>query len=79
MASVHRMNHVGSWLRPQEVKDLRSKAVKGDISQEELRKQTDPFIAQVVKDQQKVGLQDISDGKPCFRKSECYKLSAASL
>lgn len=62
MASVHRMNHVGSWLRPQEVKDLRAKAVKGDISQEELRKQTDPFIAQVVKDQQKVGLKDISDG-----------------
>jgi len=57
------MNHVGSWLRPQEVKDLRSKAVKGDISQEELRKQTDPFIAQVVKDQQKVGLKDISDGE----------------
>ena len=77
--TVHRLNHVGSWLRPEAVKQLRQKAAKGDIEAADLRSQTDPHIAQVVKEQQKAGIKDISDGASLGGGSSCRHTKRADL
>jgi len=59
----HKNSHVGSWLRPQEIKESRQAVVEGKMSAAELRKIEDKNIADVVKAQQAVGLKDISDGE----------------
>ena len=60
---VHRATHIGSWLRPAEVKQARTKFFAGESSPEELRKVEDKNIAEVVKEQQKIGLKSVSDGE----------------
>ncbi|KAL7010346.1 hypothetical protein EMMF5_000369 [Cystobasidiomycetes sp. EMM_F5] len=60
-APVHRCSHVGSWLRPAEVKEQRTAFFEKKIGADELRKTEDKHIAQVVKEQQAAGLKDISD------------------
>jgi methionine synthase II (cobalamin-independent) len=60
---VHRATHIGSWLRPAELKEARAKFFAGDLKAEELKEVEKKNIAQVVKDQQKVGLKPISNGE----------------
>ncbi|KAK9899073.1 UROD/MetE-like protein [Cystobasidium minutum MCA 4210] len=61
--AVSRCSHVGSWLRPQSVKDARAAFAKGEINEQKLRELTDPAIAEVVEQQRKAGLKEISDGE----------------
>ena len=56
MASAHRVSHVGSWLRPAELKEQRTAFFQQKLSGEELRKSEDRFIADVVKEQQNANL-----------------------
>lgn len=58
---------VGSFLRPEELKIVREKFAKGEISEEELKKVEDREIEKLVKKQKEAGLKIISDGE--FRRS----------
>jgi 5-methyltetrahydropteroyltriglutamate--homocysteine methyltransferase len=58
-----RADHVGSLLRPPELLQAREKKQKGEISETELRQVEDRCIRQVVKMQEDIGLQGITDGE----------------
>ncbi len=58
-----RADHVGSLLRPKALHEARAKAKKGEIPAAELKKAEDQHIRDVVKLQQDVGLQSITDGE----------------
>jgi 5-methyltetrahydropteroyltriglutamate--homocysteine methyltransferase len=60
-------DHVGSLLRPAELRDARARCAAGEISAESLRAVEDRSIADVVKLQEDVGLQSITDGE--FRRT----------
>jgi 5-methyltetrahydropteroyltriglutamate--homocysteine methyltransferase len=62
-----RADHVGSLLRPAALKDARAKRAKGEISAAELKAVEDREIERVIKKQEEVGLQSITDGE--FRRS----------
>ncbi|MGE0799596.1 MAG: 5-methyltetrahydropteroyltriglutamate--homocysteine S-methyltransferase [Lautropia sp.] len=62
-----RADHVGSFLRPRYLLEAREQAASGAISKDELRKVEDRAIAEIVKFQQDVGLQSITDGE--FRRT----------
>jgi 5-methyltetrahydropteroyltriglutamate--homocysteine methyltransferase len=62
-----RYDHVGSFLRPQYLLEARARKAKGEITPEQLRKVEDQAIAEIVKFQQDVGLQSITDGE--FRRT----------
>jgi 5-methyltetrahydropteroyltriglutamate--homocysteine methyltransferase len=62
-----RADHVGSFLRPKRLLEARERKHKGEISAEELRKVEDDAISEIVKFQQDVGLQSITDGE--FRRT----------
>ncbi len=63
-----RADHVGSFLRPKFLLDAREQFfVKKEISAEQLRAVEDKAITEVVKMQQDVGLQSITDGE--FRRT----------
>jgi 5-methyltetrahydropteroyltriglutamate--homocysteine methyltransferase len=62
-----RADHVGSLLRPPAVKEVREKLAKGEIAPAELKAVEDREIERVVKKQEEVGLQSITDGE--FRRS----------
>ena len=62
-----RADHVGSWLRPQHLKDARERAQKGEIARERLRTIEDDAIRDVVRKQESIGLQSITDGE--FRRT----------
>jgi methionine synthase II (cobalamin-independent) len=62
-----RADHVGSFLRPKELLEARDKRARNQISKEELRKAEDAAIRDVVKFQEDVGLQGITDGE--FRRT----------
>jgi len=62
-----RADHVGSLLRPQALKDARVRRAKGEIAADELRAVEDREIGRVIKKQEEVGLQSITDGE--FRRS----------
>jgi len=62
-----RADHVGSFLRPKYLLDARDKKARGEISAAELRKVEDQAIAEIVKFQEDVGLQAITDGE--FRRT----------
>jgi 5-methyltetrahydropteroyltriglutamate--homocysteine methyltransferase len=62
-----RADHVGSFLRPPYLLEARSKKARGEISAEELRRVEDRAIAEIVKFQEDVGLQSITDGE--FRRT----------
>ena len=61
--SVFRADQVGSYLRPKVLLDARAQAAKGEITPEQLRAVEDKAIAEVVKFQEDVGLQSITDGE----------------
>ncbi|NUZ04836.1 5-methyltetrahydropteroyltriglutamate--homocysteine S-methyltransferase [Piscinibacter koreensis] len=62
-----RADHVGSFLRPKRLLEARERKHKGEISAEELRKVEDDAITEIVRFQQDVGLQSITDGE--FRRT----------
>jgi len=62
-----RADHVGSFLRPSYLLQAREQAARGLLQREALRKVEDRAIAEVVKMQEAVGLQSITDGE--FRRT----------
>ncbi len=58
-----RADHVGSFLRPKTVTDARAERAEGAIDAEELRQVEDEAIVKVVRQQEDVGLQGITDGE----------------
>ena len=62
-----RADHVGSLLRPAAVKEAREKRAKGQIDAAALKAVEDREIERVIKKQEEVGLQSITDGE--FRRS----------
>jgi 5-methyltetrahydropteroyltriglutamate--homocysteine methyltransferase len=62
-----RADHVGSFLRPKYLLDAREQKAKGEITAEQLRAVEDKAITEIVKFQEDVGLQSITDGE--FRRT----------
>ena len=62
-----RADHVGSLLRPEELKAARAKAASSQITQDELKAIEDRCIRDVVKLQEDAGLQSVTDGE--FRRA----------
>jgi 5-methyltetrahydropteroyltriglutamate--homocysteine methyltransferase len=62
-----RADHVGSFLRPKFLLEAREQAARGEITKAELRAVEDRAIADIVRFQQDVGLQSITDGE--FRRT----------
>jgi 5-methyltetrahydropteroyltriglutamate--homocysteine methyltransferase len=62
-----RADHVGSLLRPAALKQARDQRAKGEISADELKGIEDREIERVIKKQEDVGLQSVTDGE--FRRS----------
>jgi 5-methyltetrahydropteroyltriglutamate--homocysteine methyltransferase len=62
-----RADHVGSLLRPAVLKEAREKRAKGAITAAQLKEVEDREIERVIKKQEEVGLQAITDGE--FRRS----------
>jgi methionine synthase II (cobalamin-independent) len=58
-----RADHVGSLLRPQELLQARERRQNGELSAAELRQIEDRCIRDVVKMQEDIGLQSITDGE----------------
>ena len=65
-----RADHVGSLLRPAELKEARHSRVEGKITREELRQIEDAAIRKVVAQQEQAGLRSITDGE--FRREDFY-------
>jgi 5-methyltetrahydropteroyltriglutamate--homocysteine methyltransferase len=62
-----RANHVGSLLRPQELREARDNHERGELSAAEVRQIENRCIRDVVKMQEDIGLQGITDGE--FRRT----------
>ncbi len=62
-----RADHVGSFLRPKVLLDAREQKARGEITAAQLRVVEDQAITEIVKMQQDVGLQSITDGE--FRRT----------
>ena len=62
-----RADHVGSFLRPKRLLDARDRHQKGELGADGLREVEDDAIREIVKFQQDVGLQSITDGE--FRRT----------
>ncbi|MGH9255230.1 MAG: 5-methyltetrahydropteroyltriglutamate--homocysteine S-methyltransferase [Vicinamibacterales bacterium] len=62
-----RADHVGSWLRPQRLKDARARFQRSEITREQLRAIEDDAIRDVVGKQEAIGLQSVTDGE--FRRT----------
>src|SRR5437763_719057 len=62
-----RADHVGSLLRPAALKDARAKRAQAEISAAELQALEDREIERVIKKQEDVGLEAVTDGE--FRRS----------
>ncbi|MNU81611.1 5-methyltetrahydropteroyltriglutamate--homocysteine methyltransferase [compost metagenome] len=63
----YRHDFVGSFLRPERLKEARAKYQKDEISAEELKQIEDQEITELVKKQKAVGLKAVTDGE--FRRS----------
>jgi 5-methyltetrahydropteroyltriglutamate--homocysteine methyltransferase len=62
-----RADHVGSLLRPAALKSARDKRAKGEITPAQLKEIEDREIERVIKKQEEIGLQAVTDGE--FRRS----------
>ena len=65
--SPFRFDIVGSFLRPQELKDARAKYAKGEISKPELTEVENHCIEDLIKKEEAAGLKAVTDGE--FRRS----------
>ena len=70
MAPPFRADHVGSLLRPQELKDAFRDAGRGAIDRKALADATDRSIRDAIRMQEAVGLQTITDGE--FRRGSWF-------
>jgi 5-methyltetrahydropteroyltriglutamate--homocysteine methyltransferase len=59
----YRADHVGSFLRPKELIDARERQARGEITKQDLRKVEDAAIRDIVKFQEGLGLEGITDGE----------------
>ena len=62
-----RADHVGSFLRPRYLLEAREKFARREISASELRAVEDQAIAEVIRMQEEVGIEAITDGE--FRRT----------
>ena len=62
-----RADHVGSYLRPERLKQAREKFFAKTISAEALRAVEDECIREVVRAQENVGMKGVTDGE--FRRT----------
>ena len=62
-----RLDHVGSFLRPERLKEARAKFSAGEITAEELERVENEEIIALVKKEKELGLQSITDGE--FRRA----------
>jgi len=62
-----RADHVGSFLRPRRLLEARARQQRGELSREELRAVEDECIAEIIRLQEDVGLESITDGE--FRRT----------
>ncbi|MGB9364980.1 MAG: 5-methyltetrahydropteroyltriglutamate--homocysteine S-methyltransferase [Xanthobacteraceae bacterium] len=62
-----RADHVGSLLRPASLKEARARRAKGGLSAADLKAMEDREIERVIRRQEEVGLQAVTDGE--FRRS----------
>jgi 5-methyltetrahydropteroyltriglutamate--homocysteine methyltransferase len=62
-----RADHVGSLLRPAALKKAREQRARGEISPPDLTELEDREIERIIRKQEEVGLQSITDGE--FRRS----------
>jgi 5-methyltetrahydropteroyltriglutamate--homocysteine methyltransferase len=65
-----RADHVGSLLRPQQLLQAREDRAAGRIDAEELRRVEDDAIAEIVRRQEEIGLQSVTDGE--FRRESWH-------
>ena len=63
MAPKYRADQIGSFLRPQEVRDAHTANVKGELSTEDLRKIEDAHISRLLEMQKQTGIDVYSDGE----------------
>src|SRR3954465_6239541 len=56
-------DHVGSLLRPAELRDARAKAKAGALGATQLRALEDACLARAVEKQEEIGLESITDGE----------------
>jgi 5-methyltetrahydropteroyltriglutamate--homocysteine methyltransferase len=63
----YRADHVGSFLRPQRLLEARERHARGEITADALREVEDDAIREVVRRQEEVGLEGITDGE--FRRT----------
>src|SRR5688572_10472088 len=63
-----RADHVGSLLRPAELLRARADQAAGRIAREELRRIEDAAIAKIIRMQEDIGLQGVTDGE--FRRHD---------
>ena len=66
-APPFRADHVGSFLRPKYLLQAREQKAKGEISAEQLRAVEDKAITEIIRFQEDIGLQSITDGE--FRRT----------
>jgi 5-methyltetrahydropteroyltriglutamate--homocysteine methyltransferase len=62
-----RADHVGSLLRPATLKEARARRAKGELAAADLTAIEDREIARIVRKQEEIGLQSVTDGE--FRRS----------
>src|SRR5439155_27277505 len=70
MKPPFRADHVGRLLRPQDLHEARAKNRRGELSGAELKAIQNRDIREVVKMQESLGLQAITDGE--FRRDWCH-------
>lgn len=63
----YKADHVGSFLRPERIKEARVLHQNGDITREQLRNIEDEEITRLVEKQKEAGLQAVTDGE--FRRA----------
>ena len=62
-----RLDHVGSFLRPERLKEARAKFSAGEITAEELERVENEEIITLVEKEKELGLQSVTDGE--FRRA----------
>lgn len=68
--SPHRFDHVGSFLRPENLLQARDEFAEGNISKEELTAIEDQAIIELIKKQEEAGLKAVTDGE--FRRASWH-------
>ncbi|MFD2213318.1 5-methyltetrahydropteroyltriglutamate--homocysteine S-methyltransferase [Metabacillus endolithicus] len=63
VSTLPKFDHVGSFLRPQRIKDARKQHAEGSITTDELTKIENEEITNLVAKQKEVGLKTITDGE----------------